>query len=76
MRVILSNRDADRLHAALFVSGEPPTLEFLPPSSAVVCVGGEWFTGKARRTPGDPGSFRVEDIDGRVVLVADVDDDA
>jgi hypothetical protein len=70
MRIILSNRDADRLHQALD-SGSLPSVDFSPPDKCIVRVGDERFTGKARPTPNEAGVLRVEDMDGRIVMEAD-----
>lgn len=71
MRVILKNEDADRLLRLIEASPGPPEFN-------IQSVGGEDVTvsvneapairGKARPTPSNPGSFVIEDWDGRIVV--------
>ena len=73
MRVILSNEDAYQLKQLIAAN---PDAEVQVQIRERVGEGGTvWvlfegveFKGKARRTPGRTGSFRIEDLDGRIVI--------
>jgi hypothetical protein len=74
MRVILSNEDAERL--AQLIEASPDAQLRMETRDKKVGEGGTvWvvfegmeFAGKARRTPGRTGSFKIEDLDGRIIF--------
>jgi hypothetical protein len=67
MRLILSNADARELEALM--EAHPVDWEFVisdaERSEATIIYAGRRFKGKMRRTPSTPGSFVIEDFDGR-----------
>jgi hypothetical protein len=66
MRLILSNKDARELHALMAANPDADlAFEYVSGHNATVIFAGARFTARMRRTPSAPGSFVVEDFDGR-----------
>jgi hypothetical protein len=76
MRLVLSHDDARELDALMTAHpGVHWEFVFEGGSEATVIFLGARFTGRMRRTPSSPGTFVIEDFDGRRIAEAVAEDE-